>query len=65
VPAGTGVIPLHQLLDAIGDPGFRHPNYEQDNAPGGAAAPGQSLAFSQQSYANIASWRREHGREDD
>ena len=57
VPAGTGVIPLQQLLDAIGDKGFRHPNYEQDNAPGGAAAPNQSLQFSQTSYTNIAGWR--------
>jgi sugar phosphate isomerase/epimerase len=58
VPAGTGVIPLKELLNAIGDADFRHPNYEQDNAPGGAAAPNQSLAFSQQSYTNIASWQR-------
>ena len=28
--------------------------YEQDNAPGGAANPGQSLAFSQVSYNNLA-----------
>jgi sugar phosphate isomerase/epimerase len=57
VPAGTGVVPLKQLLDAIGKPGFRHPNYEQDNAPGGAGAPNQSLQFSQTSYTNIAGWR--------
>ncbi len=57
VPAGTGVVPLKKLLDAIGKPGFRHPNYEQDNAPGGAAAPNQSLQFSQTSYTNIAGWR--------
>ena len=57
VPAGTGVIPLKRLLDTIGKPGFRHPNYEQDNAPGGAAAPNQSLEFSQTSYTNIAGWR--------
>jgi sugar phosphate isomerase/epimerase len=58
VPAGTGDVPLHAFLDAIGDADYRHPNYEQDNAPGGAAAPGQSLQFSQQSYTNIASWQR-------
>jgi sugar phosphate isomerase/epimerase len=63
VPAGTGVIPLHKLLDAIGDAEHRHPNYEQDNAPGGTAAPNQSLDFSQVSYANISSWRREPGRD--
>jgi sugar phosphate isomerase/epimerase len=57
VPAGTGVVPLQKLLDAIGDKRFRHPNYEQDNAPGGAALPNQSLEFSQTSYTNIAGWR--------
>jgi sugar phosphate isomerase/epimerase len=60
VPAGTGVVPLKQLLDTIGKAGFRHPNYEQDNAPGGAAAPNQSLQFSQTSYTNIAGWRNSH-----
>lgn len=60
VPAGTGVIPLKELLNAIGKPGFRHPNYEQDNAPGGAGAPNQSLEFSQTSYTNMASWRNDH-----
>jgi sugar phosphate isomerase/epimerase len=58
VPAGTGVVPLKKLLDAIGDQRYRHPNYEQDNAPGGAANPNQSLEFSQVSYTNIASWSR-------
>jgi sugar phosphate isomerase/epimerase len=57
VPAATGVIPLQKLLNAIGDKRFRHPNYEQDNAPGGAALPNQSLDFSQVSYTNIAGWR--------
>lgn len=57
VPAGTGVIPLQQLLDTIGEKGYHHPNYEQDNAPGGAANPGQSLQFADISYDNIASWR--------
>jgi sugar phosphate isomerase/epimerase len=60
VPAGTGVVPLQKFLDAIGDKAYRHPNYEQDNAPGGAAAPGQSLEFSQTSYTNIAGWRTRH-----
>jgi sugar phosphate isomerase/epimerase len=57
VPAGTGDVPLQELLNAIGDRPFRHPNYEQDNAPGGAAAPNQSLQFSQTSFTNIAGWR--------
>lgn len=65
VPAGTGVIPLHQLLDAVGDALYRHPNYEEDNAPGGTAAPNQSLDFSRISFNNISSWHVEHGREDD
>jgi sugar phosphate isomerase/epimerase len=62
VPAGTGDVPLQKFLDAIGERGLRHPNYEQDNAPGGNANPGQSLQFSQTSYTNIASWRE---KEDD
>ena len=63
VPAGTGVVPLQRLLNAIGDRHFRHPNYEQDNAPGGATNPGQSLQFAQLSFDNIASWRVD-GRRD-
>jgi sugar phosphate isomerase/epimerase len=59
VPAGTGVIPLRKLLNAVGDQHYRHPNYEQDNAPGGTANPGQSLQFAQVSYENIASWRED------
>jgi len=31
--------------------------YEQDNAPGGAANPGQSLDFSRLSYQNMAALR--------
>jgi sugar phosphate isomerase/epimerase len=57
VPAGTGVIPLRKLLNEIGDRDYRHPNYEQDNAPGDAAHPAQSLQFSQTSYTNMAGWR--------
>lgn len=54
VPAGTGVVPLKKLLDTIGDKGFRHPNYEQDNAPG---TDDQSLRDAQISYTNIAGWQ--------
>jgi sugar phosphate isomerase/epimerase len=57
VPAGTGVVPLRRLLNTIGDREFRHPNYEQDNAPGTAENPGQSLQFAQISYNNISRWR--------
>ncbi len=36
-----------------GAKGFHNPNYEQDNAPGGAADPGQSLRFTAISAANM------------
>ena len=32
---------------------YHNPNYEQDNAPGGAADPGRSLRFSKFSAANM------------
>lgn len=57
VPAGTGDVPLQRLLSEIGQKGYHHPNYEQDNAPGGADDPNRSLRFSDISYDNIASWR--------
>lgn len=57
VPVGQGVLPLHEFLDSVGMKGYHHPNYEQDNAPGGAAAPQQSLQCAAFSYETIASWR--------
>ena len=36
-----------------GAKGSHNPNYEQDNAPGGAADPGQSLRFTAISAANM------------
>ncbi|WP_245565099.1 sugar phosphate isomerase/epimerase family protein [Nocardioides insulae] len=36
-----------------GAKGFHNPNYEQDNAPGGTADPGQSLRFTHISAANM------------
>ncbi len=58
VPAGTGVLPLKDFLNAVPQKGYHYPNYEQDNAPGNATtAPNQSLQSSQISYNNIASWR--------
>lgn len=54
VPAGTGTVPLRELLNKLHDIGFHHPNYEQDNAPG--SDPNQSLEFSQISYENISNW---------
>jgi sugar phosphate isomerase/epimerase len=58
VPAGTGVLPLREFLNAVPQKGYHFPNYEQDNAPGNATtAPNQSLESSLISYQNIASWR--------
>jgi len=57
VPVGKGVLPLHEFLDTVGMKGYHHPNYEQDNAPGGTLAPNQSLESAQFSYETIASWR--------
>ncbi|GAA1875070.1 sugar phosphate isomerase/epimerase family protein [Asanoa iriomotensis] len=34
------------FMSGMGAKGFHNPNYEQDNAPGGSADPGQSLRFS-------------------
>src|SRR5215475_864310 len=58
VPAGTGVLPLKDFLNAVPQKGYHYPNYEQDNAPGNpTTAPNQSLEDSRLSYNNIASWR--------
>jgi sugar phosphate isomerase/epimerase len=40
-----------------GAKGYHNPNYEQDNAPGGGADPGQSLRFSTISAANMNALR--------
>ena len=40
-----------------GERGYHNPNYEQDNAPGGSADPGQSLRFSIISGANMNALR--------
>ena len=54
VPFGTGDIDFKTFFDRIGANRSHYPMYEQDNAPGGSANPGQSLAFSQVSYNNMA-----------
>jgi hypothetical protein len=41
----------------MGAKGYHNPNYEQDNAPGGAADPGQSLRFSRISGQNMRNLR--------
>ncbi|HEU4349108.1 MAG TPA: sugar phosphate isomerase/epimerase, partial [Actinoplanes sp.] len=38
-------IDFETFFGNIGAKGFHNPNYEQDNAPGGSADPGQSLRF--------------------
>ena len=45
------------FLKKQGAKGYHNPNYEQDNAPGGSADPGQSLRFSLFSGANMNSLR--------
>jgi sugar phosphate isomerase/epimerase len=54
VPFGTGDINFKAFFDRIGANRAHYPMYEQDNAPGGSANPGQSLAFSEVSYDNMA-----------
>lgn len=41
----------------MGAKGYHNPNYEQDNAPGGSADPGQSLRFARLSAAGMADLR--------
>lgn len=43
VPFGTGDIDFQNFFSNMGARGYHNPNYEQDNAPGGSADPGQSL----------------------
>jgi hypothetical protein len=45
---------LQTAKPAIGEPDFHHANWERDTAPGGAANPGQSLAYADLSYDNMA-----------
>jgi sugar phosphate isomerase/epimerase len=54
VPFGTGDIDFADFCDRIGQRNQKNPNWEQDNAPGGSANPGQSFQFAEISYANMA-----------
>jgi sugar phosphate isomerase/epimerase len=54
VPFGEGDLQFQQFFQTIGERDFHHANWEQDNAPGGAANPGQSLAFADLSYDNMS-----------
>lgn len=53
-PLGEGDINFQQFFQTIGEPGFHHANWEMDTAPGGAANPGQSLAYAELSYDNMS-----------
>jgi sugar phosphate isomerase/epimerase len=57
VPLGTGDIDFQMFFDNMGAKGFHYPLYEQDNAPGGAADPGRSMRFAEESYRGMASLR--------
>jgi hypothetical protein len=50
-------IDFQTFFSNIGARGYHNPNYEQDNAPGGNADPGQSLRFAKISGANMKSLR--------
>ncbi|MET7399837.1 TIM barrel protein [Dactylosporangium sp. NPDC005572] len=53
-PLGEGDINFQQFFQTIGEQDFHHANWEQDTAPGGTAAPGQSLDFAGLSYTNLS-----------
>jgi sugar phosphate isomerase/epimerase len=57
VPFGTGNIDYGAFFSGMAAKGYHNPMYEQDNAPGGAASPGQSLQFAQLSYQNLSALR--------
>jgi sugar phosphate isomerase/epimerase len=57
VPFGTGDIDYAAFFRGMGAKGSHNPMYEQDNAPGGTANPGQSLQYAELSYANMAALR--------
>jgi sugar phosphate isomerase/epimerase len=56
VPFGTGDIDYRAFFRALKS-GHHYPMYEQDNAPGGTANPGQSLEFAELSYDNMSRLR--------
>ncbi|KAA9380633.1 sugar phosphate isomerase/epimerase [Microbispora cellulosiformans] len=57
VPFGTGDIDYKSFFSEMGAKGYHNPMYEQDNAPGGTANPGQSLQYAALSYNNISKLR--------
>lgn len=57
VPFGDGDIDYQDFFKKMGARNYHNPMYEQDNAPGGAANPNQSLEFAAESYAAMARLR--------
>jgi sugar phosphate isomerase/epimerase len=57
VPFGEGDIDYQNFFANMGARGYHNPMYEQDNAPGDAAHPEQSLEFAAESYAAMARLR--------
>ena len=57
VPFGLGDIDYTTFFSTVGAKGYHNPMWEQDNAGGGTANPGQSLAYAQLSYDNLAALR--------
>ncbi|MBA9005454.1 sugar phosphate isomerase/epimerase family protein [Thermomonospora cellulosilytica] len=57
VPFGTGDIDYARFFSQMGAKGYHNPMYEQDNAPGGSANPGQSLQYAELSFKNLAALR--------
>jgi sugar phosphate isomerase/epimerase len=57
VPFGQGDIDYARFFREIGAKGWHLPNWEQDNAPGGAADPGRSLRYAELSYRAMAELR--------
>ena len=53
-PLGEGDINFQQFFQTIGEQDYHHANWEQDNAPGGTANPGQSLSYAALSYRNMS-----------
>jgi len=53
-PLGEGDINFQQFFQTIGEPDFHHANWEDDEAPGGAGNPGQSLEYADISYKNMS-----------
>jgi sugar phosphate isomerase/epimerase len=64
VPFGQGDIDFATFFDRIGKGGQRIAFWEQDNAPGGAANPGQSLQFAADSYPPLANLQDPDGDDD-